>query len=206
MDGRRHAAELLDFLDIRPGMRVAALVVGSGYTAELLARAVAPDGVVYAENPRIVLEASEKPWSERLAKPAMKMVVRVDRELDDPLPPEAKELDLVVFNLVYHNTIELGIDRDRMNRALFAALRRGGRYAVVDHSAREGRGLSDVTTLHRIDEQAVMSEVERAGFRLFTKNSFLRNPSDTRDWDDGQEVDASHHGISDRFALMFVKP
>jgi predicted methyltransferase len=206
MDRRRHAAELLDFLDIRPGMRVAALVVGAGYTAELLARAAAPDGVVYAENPRIVLEASEKPWSERLAKPAMKTVVRVDRELDDPLPPEAKELDLVVFNLVYHNTIELGIDRDRMNRALFAALRRGGRFAIVDHSARQGRGLSDVATLHRIDEQTVVSEVERAGFRLRTKNSFLRNPSDTRDWDDAQEVDASHQGTSDRFALMFVKP
>jgi len=161
---------------------------------------------VYAENPRIVLEESNKPWSERLAKPVMKTVVRVDRELDDPLPAEAKELDLIVFNLVYHNTIELGVDRDRMNRALFAALRREGRYAVVDHSAREGRGLSDATTLHRIDERTVIDEVERAGFRLRTKDSFLRNPSDPRDWDDAPEADAGHRGRSDRFALMFVKP
>jgi predicted methyltransferase len=205
LDGGRHAAELLDFLGIEPGMRVAELVAGAGYTADLLARSVAPTGVLYAENPRVVLEGADKPWSDRLARPAMKTVVRVDRELD-PLPPEAKDLDLVVINLVYHDTVYLGVDRGKMNQAVFAALKRGGRYAVIDHSVRPGRGVADVKTLHRIDEKIVIDEVERAGFRLQTKDSFLRNPSDARDWNASPEAAAARRGQSDRFAIMFVKP
>lgn len=53
----------------------------------------------------------------------MKTVVRVDRELEDPFPPEARDLDLVVINLVDHDTVWLGVDRDEMNRAVFAALK-----------------------------------------------------------------------------------
>ncbi|HEY8090238.1 MAG TPA: SAM-dependent methyltransferase [Polyangiaceae bacterium] len=206
LDAGRHPAELLDFLHLGPGMRVAELVAGSGYTAELLARAVAPGGVVYAENPKLILEKGEQAWRDRLARPAMKTVVRVDRELDDPLPPEAKDLDLVVIILVYHDTVWLGVDRDKMNRAVFASLKKGGRYAVVDHSAREGRGVADVSTLHRIDEATVTDEVLRAGFRLASKDSFLRNPSDPRDWNDSPPAAAGRRGQSDRFALMFVKP
>jgi len=207
LDAERHPAELLDFLGFLPGMRVGELLAGAGYTAELLARAVAPGGTVYAENPKFILDRveNEKPWTERLARPAMKTVVRVDRELDDPFPPEAKELDVVVMNLVYHDTVWLGVDREKMNRAVFAALKKGGRYAVIDHGARPGRGLADVQTLQRIDERTVRDEIEHAGFRLLNKDSFLRNPSDTRDWNDAPAA-ASGGAQSDRFALMFVKP
>ena len=57
----------------------------------------------------------------------MKNVVRVDRELDAPLPPDAKNLDAVVIVLVYHDTVWMGVDRDKMNKAVFDALKRGGR-------------------------------------------------------------------------------
>jgi predicted methyltransferase len=207
-DAERHPAELLDFLRIIPGMRVGNLLAGAGYTTELLARAVAPGGRVYAENPRFILDRGEnaKAWAERLARPAMKTVVRVDRELDDPFSPEAKELDLVVINLVYHDTVWLGVDRDKMNAAVFDALKKGGRYAVIDHGARPGRGLADVQTLQRIDERTVGAEIEKVGFRLLNKDSFLRNPSDTRDWNDAPIVAGGRREQSDRFALMFVKP
>jgi predicted methyltransferase len=206
LDVGRRPAELLTFLGATPGMHVGELLAGAGYTAELLARAVAPNGVVYAENPAFILRGAEEPWRERLARPAMKTVVRVDRELVDPFPPEAKNLDLVVINLVYHDTVWLGIDRDKMNRAVFAALRRGGRYVVIDHSALHGSGLADVQTLHRIDEATVRAEIARAGFVLQTADSFLRNPADMRDWDDSPGAAGPKRGTSDRFALIFVKP
>ncbi len=207
-DVERRPGELLDFLGIRPGIRVGELFCGAGYTAELLARAVAPGGTLYAENPRVFLDRPEnaKAWAERLARPAMRAVVRLDRELDDPFPDESRELDLVVINLVYHDTVWLGVDRDKMNRAVFAALKTGGRYAVIDHGARPGRGLADVQTLSRIDERSVRGEVEHAGFRLSNKDSFLRNPSDTRDWNDAPVAAGERREPSDRFALMFVKP
>jgi predicted methyltransferase len=206
LDWGRRPAELLTFLGVAPGMRVGEIAAGAGYTAELLARAVAPNGVVYAENPAIILHDAEGAWAARLARPAMRTVVRVDRELDDPFPPDATQLDLVVVNLVYHDTVLLGVDRDKMNRSVFAALRSGGRYAVIDHSARGGSGLSEVGRFHRIDEMVVRAEVARAGFRLLTADSFLRNPSDTRDWNASPGPAAGRRGTSDRFALMFAKP
>jgi predicted methyltransferase len=206
LDPGRRPAELLTFLRISPGMRVGEIVAGAGYTAELLARAVAPNGVVYAENPGFILRDAEGAWASRLARPVMRLVVRADRELEDPFPPEARPLDLVVVNLVYHDTVLLGIDRDKMNRAAFDALKSGGRYAVIDHSARGGSGISDVERLHRIDEAVVRAEVSRAGFRLETADSFLRNPSDTRDWNASPRAAGGRRGTSDRFALMFTKP
>jgi predicted methyltransferase len=206
LDPRRRPAELLTFLGVTPGARVGELVAGGGYTAELLARAVAPNGVVYAENPAFILRTGEQVWRERLARPAMKTVVRVDRELEDPFPPEAKDLDLVVLNLVYHDTVWLGVDRGKMNRAIFAALKKGGRYVVIDHSARRGSGLADVKTLHRVDEATVRAEVADAGLVLQTADSFLRNPADMRDWNASPEAAGTRRGTSDRFALAFVKP
>jgi predicted methyltransferase len=206
LDARRRPAELLTFLGIAPGMRVGELMAGAGYTAELLARAVAPNGVVYAQNPRVILEGSGEQWATRLATPPARNIVRVDRELDDPFPPEARNLDVVVINLVYHDTVWLAVDREKMNRAVFGALRSGGKYAVIDHSARSGKGIADVQTLHRIDEAVVRDEVRRAGFVLETGDSFLRNPSDMRDWNDSPAAPPERRGTSDRFVLLFAKP
>ena len=207
LDAGRHPAEVLAFFDVRSGMRVAELGAGGGYTTELLARTVGASGVVFGQNTPFVLKRfAEQPWSTRLATPAMRNVVRVDREFDDPLPPEAHDLDAVVIVLFYHDTVWLGADRDKMNRAVFQALRPGGVYAIVDHSARAGSGTADVQTLHRIDEQVVRKEVMAAGFDLVAEASFLRNPADARDWNDSPTAAAERRGTSDRFVLKFVKP
>ena len=207
LDGGRHPAELLAFAGITPGMHVAELFAGGGYTSELLARAVGATGVVYAENNKFVIERfAAKPWGDRLAKPVMKNVVRVDRELDDPLPPEAKDLDAVFFVLSYHDSVWMGTDRDKMNRAVFEALKPGGEYVVVDHSAKDGAGLADVKTLHRIEKSTVVAEITKAGFKLSKEGDFLRNPSDARDWNDAPNAAAERRGKSDRFVLAFVRP
>ena len=51
LDGGRHPAEMLAFFGIGPGMRVAELGAGGGYTSELLARTVGPSGVVFSSTP-----------------------------------------------------------------------------------------------------------------------------------------------------------
>jgi predicted methyltransferase len=207
LDAGRHPGELLAFYDIKPGMKVAELFAGGGYTTELLARAVGKTGVVYSENNRMVLEKyAQVPWTERLTHPALKNVVRVDRELDDPLPPEAKNLDAVFSVLIYHDTVWLGTDRDKMNAAIFNALKPGGIYAIIDHSGRTGSGTSETQTFHRIEESALRAEVERAGFKFASDAQFLRNPADTRDWNDSPMAAQDRRGTSDRFVLKFVKP
>jgi len=208
LDEGRHPAALLEFVGVRPGMKVAELMVGGGYTVELLARAVGPTGVVYGQNPKFVLERfAEKPWSERLARPVNQRVVRVDREFDAPLPPEVNgTLDAVVSNAIYHDTVWLGADRAKMNAAVFQALKPGGVYVVIDSSAKPGTGVSDVQTLHRIDEQVVRDEVLAAGFQLAEESTVWRNPEDARDWNASPGAAGARRGTSDRFALKFVKP
>jgi predicted methyltransferase len=207
LDPGRHPLELLDFLAIPQGAHVEEIGAGGGYTTELLARAVGREGIVYGQNAPFVLKRfAEKPWSERLARPEMANVIRIDRDFDDPVPPEAKPLDEVVSAFIYHDTVWQKVDRDRMNKAIFDALKPGGIYAVLDNSAKEGSGLADVQTVHRIDEKNVIAEVEKAGFKLVGESNFLRNPSDTRDWNDSPHAAAERRGTGDRFALRFQKP
>ena len=178
-----------------------------GYTTELLARAVGPTGTVYGQNPKFVLERfAEKPWSERLARPVNAKVVRVDREFDDPLPPEATDLDAVVSNAIYHDTVWLKADRAKMNAAVFQALKPGGVYVVIDSSAKPGTGVNDVQTLHRIDEQAVRTRCTPPASSSPARATCWRNPEDTRDWNSSPSAAGERRGTSDRFALKFVKP
>ncbi|HEY1693459.1 MAG TPA: SAM-dependent methyltransferase [Polyangiaceae bacterium] len=206
LDAGRHPGELLAFLGLRPGDRVGEIAAGGGYTTELLARAVGPRGRVWAENNAFIVKLADKAIADRLKRPADKNVVRSDRELDAPFPPDAKNLDAVVDVLFYHDTVWMGGDRDRMNKAIFDALRHGGEYVVVDHSAPEGSGTEDVKTTHRIDELFVIREIEKAGFHHVASADFLRNPADTRDWNDSPRAAGERRGTSDRFVLKFIRP
>ncbi len=207
LDGGRHPADMLTFFGVASGMKVAELGAGGGYTAEILARAVGATGVVYGQNNKFMLDKfAQKPWTERLAKPIMKSVVRVDREFDDPLPAEAHDLDAVFMVLFYHDTVWLETDRAKMNSNIFKALKPGGVFAIIDHSGLAGTGTKETKTLHRIDEEAVKSEVLAAGFKLGGSADFMRNPGDARDWNDSPSAAAEKRGTSDRFVIKFVKP
>src|SRR3954471_12288207 len=71
LDPGRKPAETLSFVQLSPGMRVAERGAGAGSATVLLARAVAPDGVVYAQNPAACVKSSLKErWPARLSRPA----------------------------------------------------------------------------------------------------------------------------------------
>jgi len=196
-DKKRNPAQLLAFYGVRPGMRVADLGAIGGYNVELLARAVGPAGRVYAQN----IKNYAARMDERMKKPVMQNVVPVTSEFEDPLPAEARNLDLVTFNFFYHDTVHLGVDRAKMNRAVFNALKPGGTYIVADHSGRPGTGATETKSLHRIEESIVRREIEAAGFRLVAEGTFLRNPQDPRD------VQVQKSTVpNDEFVLKFVKP
>jgi len=201
-DARRHPVQLLQFLNISPGARVADLGAGGGYTTELLVRAVGPEGVVYAQNNKLTLEKYVKEaWPERLAREVNKKVVRMDLEYDAPFAPEAKDLDLVTFLFSYHDAIVQGADRAKLNAAVFAALKPGGMYVVADHRAADGSGLPAATSVHRIEAQIVQKEVESAGFKLAKSADFLKDPAD-----DLKQPSFNVGFNTDRFLLAFVKP
>jgi len=201
-DARRHPVELLQFLNVAPGARVADLGAGGGYTTELLVRAVGPEGVVYAQNNKLTLEKYVKDaWPERLAREVNKKVVRMDLEYEAPFVAEAKDLDLVTFLFSYHDAIVQGVDRAKLNAAVFAALKPGGRYVIADHRAADGSGLEAATTVHRIEPKIIQQEVEAAGFKLDKSADFLKDPTD-----DLKKPSFAVGFNTDRFLLAFVKP
>jgi predicted methyltransferase len=201
-DQRRQPEKLLAFYDVRPGMHVLDIGASAGYNAELLSRAVGDDGIVYAQNSPDMLENVVKGrLAERMKRGTMGNVVPLARPFDDPVPADLRNLDLVTFNFVYHDTVHLGVDRAKMNRAIFSALKSGGVYIVADHSAKAGAGTGVTKSLHRIEESVVRREVEAAGFRYAGSADFLRNPDDPRD-----AMVFKNPVTNDEFVLKFVKP
>lgn len=206
LDAGRKPGEVFAFFGIAPGMKVGELFAGSGYTTELLARIVGDAGVVYGQNTKEFMDKSlRQPWTERAAKPVMKHVVTVERPFESPFPPEVKGLDAVVFVLSYHDAAATSADREKMNKAVYAALKKGGIYAIVDSSAPPGSGTRDAATLHRIDEATVKQEVAAAGFKLAGESDVLRNASDARDWNSSPSAAGTRRGTDDRFVLKYVK-
>lgn len=207
LDAGRMPGEVLTFFKLAPGQKIGELFAGGGYTTELMARIVGDTGKVWAQNTTEVLDKfARKPWTERAAKPVMKNVVGVERPTDDPFPPEAKDLDLVITILNYHDFVWQKADTAKLNKAVFAALKPGGVYAIVDHSAAKNSGIRDVESLHRIDEDVVKKEVLEAGFELDAESEVLRHPDDPRDWSTSPRTAGEKRGTSDRFTLRFVKP
>ena len=125
LDPGRKPAETLAFLEVKPGMKVADLGAGTGYTTELIARAVGASGKVYMQNEPTWMPFLKDAIAERFTHPAMKDVVRADVPFDDPVPPGVSGLDLVVMNAIYHDIANTQVDRLRMNRTVFDALRQG---------------------------------------------------------------------------------
>ena len=198
-DARRKPVEMLSFIGARPGMVALDVSAGGGYTTELLARSVAPDGRVYAQSPR----TPSASLAERARKPGVTSIVAVTQPFESAAPAEvaAGSLDIVTLMFNYHDLGHLGVDRARMNAALFAALKRGGVYVIADHAGRVGTGISESGTLHRVEEAFVRREVEAAGFRFAAAGDFLRHPADPRD---RQQPDPPQP--KDEFVLKFVKP
>ncbi len=59
----------------RPGMKVLDMGAGGGYSTELMARAVAPNGVVYGQNPPDLGDKPKAAFAARMKTPAMKDAV-----------------------------------------------------------------------------------------------------------------------------------
>ncbi len=200
-DTRRKPQQMLAFIGVAPGMRVLDLGAGGGYSTELLARSVGATGRVYAQNNPVSAESRAR-FEQRLKAASLTNTSLHDAPYASPVPSEIVpgSLDLVTFFFIYHDQGNPAVDRARMNRAVFDALKPGGLYVIADHSGRAGTGFSEWNTLHRVEETALRREVEAAGFRLADSADFLRNPKDPRDRPVFKPAQPN-----DEFVLKFVK-
>lgn len=204
-DAERKPADMLVFAGIKPGMRVMDLIPGGGYFTRLFAKAVEPNGYVYA------FQAAELDhFFKDKAPPIMAVAVAYPNvsvlrgSVNKLVAPEL--LDVVWTSQNYHDLKDsffAPADTALVNKAVYDALKPGGIYIVLDHAAEKGSGLRDTDTLHRIDEAAVKKEVLAAGFVFAGESNVLRNPSDTHTL---KIFDPSIRGHTDQFILKFRKP
>jgi predicted methyltransferase len=180
-DQRRQPAKMLAFTGVKAGMKVLDMGAGAGYSTELMARAVGPEGHVYAQESAAVMERVKDKFDVRAQNPVMKNTVHLIRNYDDPIPPDVSGLDLITFFFAYHDVTYMPVDRAEMNRKMFVALKPGGFLVIADHSARAGDGTNVAKTLHRIEESTLRQEIAAAGFKLVAEGDFLRHPEDPKD-------------------------
>jgi predicted methyltransferase len=194
LDAARKPQEVMAFYGVKSGDKTADIWAGRGYYTAILSGIVGPTGIVYTVNP-----TSRDDINQRWKSPRFANVRVADGPFDKLALPQDGSLDFVLIHLNYHD-VDPAV-RGAMNKRILAALKRGGIYGVVDHSAKDGTGNEANKTLHRIDKAEVIKEATAAGFLLGKEGDMLRKPEDTRDFNVNKV-----RNQDDRFVLAFQKP
>jgi predicted methyltransferase len=206
-DAARKPAEMVSFAKIAKGQTVVDLLPGGGYFTRVFAQAVGRKGKVVAlvsdqyaaRNPKAATDIQAI-----AAEPAYANVQAAIRSLGDV--GAAGSVDRVFTAQNYHDLRSKNLPANTaegVNRAVFAALKPGGYYVIIDHSAAAGSGLRDVDSLHRIDAATLKAEVISVGFKFDAENKALVNAADDRT---KMVFDPAIQGKTDQFVYRFMKP
>ncbi|NUS38339.1 MAG: class I SAM-dependent methyltransferase [Lysobacter sp.] len=200
-DANRHAAEVVAFAGVKPGDKVLELVPGGGYFTRVFSKVVGDKGHVYAAIPAPMEKYSDDTKKLPSDYPNVSLLEQPADALSTPEP-----VDVAFTSQNYHDYPDKFMgptDPALLDKAVFAALKPGGTWIVIDHVAQAGSGMRDTDTLHRIDPALVRKQVEAAGFEYVGESDVLRNPKDDHTL---KVFDPSVRGHTDQFAYKFRKP
>ncbi len=161
--------EVMDELGLAAGSAVADVGAGRGYFTFRLAERVGKEGKVYAVD---LDERDLGRISDRAKREHLTQIEAVHGAAADPRLP-AESVDAILVVNAYHEMR----DYDAMLQGMFRALRGGGRLAIIDEEAEEGKSRSSYHSSHEIPGSLVREDAERNGFR------FLRSPRGFRSAD-----------------------
>jgi len=207
-DENRKPAEMLAFAGIGPGKVVVDMLPGAGYFTRIFAKAVEPNGRVYAYfgvQYDARLKSQNKDPDNQFAD--LKQTYKNLGVIHGPLPQfvTPQPVDVVWTADNYHDMHNkaYAMDVNEVNKAVFKSLKPGGYYVIVDHKAPESAGAAVTETLHRVKESTVKKEVEAAGFKLVAEGHDLNYSSD-----DGSKrvFENDIRGKTNQFMLKFQKP
>jgi ubiquinone/menaquinone biosynthesis C-methylase UbiE len=160
-------AEVIQALDLKPGMAVADLGSGSGYFTRRFLESVAPGGTVYA----IDVEPKALDYIRDHLSPAQPNTSSLAFIHADPDNSKLKagSVDLLFLCNTYHH-IE---NRPRYFSHAAEAIRPGGRLVVIDFYADHRSGDLGFPKDHLVSHQRVIDELTGAGYRLAREHTFL---------------------------------
>ena len=203
-DAARKTAETLAFAEVEPGQTIGDMIIGGGYFTRVFASAVGDDGSVVAWQPAEFIAFQASYGEAVTAADAMDNVTGIRSPIGAPEFPAGMDLIFTAQN--YHDLHLRPFPEDtaaKVNEAVFAALKPGGLYGIIDHYAPAGAGIGVAHTLHRIDIADVKREVEAAGFVLDGESDILLNAEDPLT---ANVFDPSIRGQTSQFMLRFRKP
>ena len=177
MDTKRKPLEMLNFLQIKSGMKVLDIFSGAGYTAQLLAIAVGPNGQVVAMNtkPNTALQQRLLAHPQSNLTPAVSDLIAIS-------DGASNQFDMITIVNSYHDMVNASPDIIATNKRIYDLVKPGGLLIVRDHAAKEGVGKSVTKTLHRIDPVSVLADFEYVGFKkINASDDFLKNAQDTKE-------------------------
>ena len=206
-DARRHVADVMTFAKVKPGQKVLELVPGSGYWTRVFSAIVGPRGHVYTVWPKEMEKYAAKSlanWQELVKKPPYTNVSLLEQPAAALSVPEPVDLVFTSQNYHdYHDKFMGPVDFAEFGRQVLAALKPGGVFIVIDHSAAAGSGIRDTDTLHRIDPEVVKKEMTAAGFKFDGSSDALHTAADPLT---AKVFDPSIRGKTDQFIYRFRKP
>ena len=206
-DEFRKPAAMVEFAGIKPGMTVVDFLPGGGYFTRVFAKTVGAKGTVYALSgpPRPPADPAKPP------PPPAQDVIAADpnyanvKSVHVPLTALAvpTPADVVWTSQNYHDIKNVpNVDMLAFDKTIYAMLKPGGVFVVLDHVANPGDPGS-TKSLHRIDPAIVKQEVTAAGFKFEGESTVLKNPAD--DHTKGIR-DGFSQGQTDQFVYKFRKP
>ncbi len=180
-DAPRKPFETFKFLGLKPGMAVMDVGAAAGYTTEMLAAAVGPEGKVYSQNRARVLYKYadgyyQRTMDERLANNRLPNVVLHVKEYDDLGLDE--ELDLAFWGNNFHDYYYHEEGETTALEVLLSikkTLKPGGVLGITDHV---GAADQDNRALHRIEPDIIRATLEQAGFVIEAESDLFANPDD----------------------------
>ena len=155
---------VIQALNLQNGQVVADIGAGSGYFTLRLARAVEPNGTVFAVD---VDEGMLNYLRQRLAKEDIKNITVRQVPPHDPLLLNSS-VDLVFVCNAYHHLEE----REGYLRKLRKALKPDGHLVIVDFYKREGIPVGPPMDM-RLSEETVQKELQGAGLKVTEQLTFL---------------------------------
>lgn len=165
-DQDQKPAQVVDALELKPGMHVADLGAGSGYFTRRFVEAVGETGKVYV----IDVEPEALKYVE---ESLIRMHRRFEAEFilarpDNPKIP-LESVDLIFVCDTYHH-LE---DRADYFRNVKTSLKPGGRIALIDFYHDERSGDPGFPKRHLVPREKVIEEMTAAGYRLAKEHRFL---------------------------------
>jgi len=206
-DEERKPRQTLEFFGLKDDQRVIELVPAAGWYTKILGPVLAEKGELYVAIGTTRLEPTLKATPSlskvKVAQTDAKMTPAAGKmglfDLGD-FSLGVKDADLVLTFRNYHNLTPAA--RASLNRAVFAALKSGGHYGILDHTRRHNEPETS-ENWRRMDPVLVIKEVQAAGFVLEDFSPLHYTPDDELRYEVGRKSVA---GNTDRFALRFRKP